>query len=271
LKETNPQQRYTLQIFASDLDKDAIATGRAGIYPRSIAEDVSEKRLDRFFYGGSGGYKVCNEIREMVIFAAQNIIVDPPFTKLDILSCRNLLIYLEPELQAKLIQLFHYSLNAGGYLLLGSAESVGSATPLFAPLPGKSRLYRSLDAPVRVLPVGFPAAFVHTRARLADGTTSLIAAALASALDLQALVENLLLQRFAPVAILVTDDGDMLYVSGKTGKYLEPATGKASLNLFSMAREGLKQALSEAFHRAVRQKIPDTLKHVKVSGNGSAQ
>ena len=271
IEETNPAQRYTLQIFASDLDKEAIATGRAGIYPRSIAEDVSEQRLNRFFTEDPAGYRVCNEIREMVIFAAQNIIVDPPFTKLDILSCRNLLIYLEPELQAKLIQLFHYSLNAGGYLLLGSAESVGAATALFIPLPGKSRLYRSLDAPVRALPVGFPAAFVSTHAKLADGTTSSVGAAFASAPDLQALVEKLLLQRFTPVSVLVTDDGDMLYVSGKTGKYLEPATGKASLNLFSMAREGLKQALSEAFHRAVREKTSDTLKNVKVSSNGSAQ
>lgn len=270
IEEANPLQRYALQIFASDLDKDAIATGRAGIYPRSIAADVSEKRLNRFFVEDPGGYRVCNEIREMVIFAAQNIIADPPFTKLDVVSCRNLLIYLEPELQGKLIQLFHYSLNAGGYLLLGSAESIGAASALFAPLPGKSRLYRRLDAPIRVLPVGFPAAFVHTHTKSADGVTSSGMAALASAPDLQALVEKLLLQRFAPVAILVTDDGDMLYVSGKAGKYLEPATGKASLNLFAMAREGLKQALSEAFHRAVREKKSDTLKNVKVSSNGSA-
>lgn len=271
VEEAQPLQRYTLQIFASDLDKEAIATGRAGIYPHSISEDVSEKRLNRFFVEDPGGYRVCNEIREMVIFAAQNIIVDPPFTKLDLLSCRNLLIYLEPELQAKLIQLFHYSLNAGGYLLLGSAESVGAATALFSPLPGKSRLYRRLDAPARVLPVGFPAAFVNTHARLADGTPTFVATALASVPDLQTLVEELLLLHFTPVAILVTDDGDLLYVSGKTGKYLEPATGKASLNLFSMAREGLKQSLGEAFHRAVREKKSATVKNVKVSSNGLAQ
>ena len=271
IEEANPLQRYTLQIFASDLDKDAIATGRAGIYPRSIAADVSEKRLNRFFVEDPAGYRVCNEIREMVIFAAQNIIVDPPFTKLDVLSCRNLLIYLEPELQAKLVQLFHYSLNPGGYLLLGSAESIGAATALFSPLAGKSRLYRRLDAPARVLPVGFPAAFLNARARSGDGRAAVAARGLPSVPDLQALVERLLLQRFAPVAILVTDEGDMLYVSGKTGKYLEPATGKASLNVFAMAREGLTQALSEVFHRAMRENTAGAIKNVKVSSNGPAQ
>ena len=271
IEESNPLPRYSMQIFASDLDKDAIAVARAGIYPRSVAADVSEKRLNRFFTADPGSYRVCNEIREMVIFAAQNIIVDSPFTKLDVLSCRNLLIYLEPELQAKLIQLFHYSLNGGGYLLLGSAESVGAATALFTPLPGKSRLYQRLQAVARVLPMGFPAAFVNTHASLAAGATAYVAAAFASAPDLQASVEKLLLQRFTPVAILATDTGDMLYVSVKTGKYLEPAPGKASLNLFAMAREGLKQALSEAFRRAVRQKTPDAIKNVKLADNGSAQ
>lgn len=270
LELANPAQRFSLQIFASDLDKDAIATGRAGIYARSTAADVSEKRLNRFFVEDAGGYRVCNEIREMVIFAEQNIIVDPPFTRLDLLSCRNLLIYLESTLQAKLIQLFHYSLNSGGFLVLGSAESTGAATGLFSPLAGKSRIYRRLDAPARVLPVGFPSSFIQ-RHPMPWGDAALDHGDLSSAPNLQLLVEKMVLQRYAPAAVLVTNQGDMLYFSGKTGKYLEPASGKPSLNLFAMAREGLNQALSEAFHRAVRDKTMAKLKNVKIDGSGIKQ
>ncbi|WP_296506845.1 protein-glutamate O-methyltransferase CheR [Rhodoferax sp.] len=269
IEEINPTQRFSLQIFASDLDKEAIATGRAGIYTRNIAAEVTEKRLNRYFVEDVGGYRVCNEIREMVIFAEQNVIADPPFTKLNLVSCRNLLIYLESELQAKLIQLFHYSLNPGGYLVLGSAESIGTASNLFSPLDGKSRIYRRLDAPARVLPVDFPAAFVLSHPRW-GGATSPQQGDIPLGANLQVLVEKLVLQHYAPAAVLVTDQGDMLYFSGKTGKYLEPASGKPSLNLFAMARDGLNQALSEAFHRAVREKTAAELKSVKVTGNGLA-
>lgn len=271
IEESKPAQRFSLQIFASDLDKDAIATCRAGVYSRSIAADVPEARLNRFFVEDIAGYRVCNEIREMVIFAEQNLIVDPPFTKLDLLSCRNLLIYLESELQAKLIQLFHYSLNPGGFLVLGSAESVGTAAGLFSPLAGKSRIYRRLDAPARVLPIGFPAAFVQTYPKSWGGAAGPEHGGVISAPNLQVLVDRLVLLRYAPAAVLATDQGDMLYFSGRTGKYLEPATGKPSLNLFAMAREGLNQALSEAFHRAVREKTVANLKNVKVSGDGVTQ
>jgi two-component system CheB/CheR fusion protein len=271
LKAANPVQRYALQIFASDVDKEAIAAGRAGLYPRSIAADVSAPRLERYFVEDPGGYRVCNEIREMVIFAEQNIIADPPFTKLDLLSCRNLLIYLESELQVKLMQLFHYSLVTGGYLLLGSAESIGPATALFAPLPGKGRIYRQLDTPARILPVDFPAAYGQAHVRSGVSMAPGHEAALAIP-NLSLLVENLVLQRYAPAAVLVTGEGEMLYFSGKTGKYLEPASGKPSLNLFAMARGGLNQALNEAFHRAVREKSEARLKKIKVDGHsGSAQ
>ena len=126
LAQVRPARAYSLQIFATDLDKDAIDKARQGVYPANIAGDVSAERLRRFFVKEEHGYQVGKEIREMVIFAPQNLIMDPPFTKLDILSCRNLLIYLAPELQKKLLPLFHYSLNPGGILFLGSAETVGA-------------------------------------------------------------------------------------------------------------------------------------------------
>ena len=135
----------SLQIFATDLDRDAIDKARAGVYPANIAADVSPERLRRFFVQEERGYRVGKEIREMVVFAPQNVIMDPPFTKLDLLICRNLLIYLDPELQKKLLPLFHYSLNPGGVLFLGSAETIGAFADLFAPLDGKTRLYRRLD------------------------------------------------------------------------------------------------------------------------------
>ncbi len=266
LEELKPVHRFSLQIFASDLDPDAIATARAGVYPRSIAADVCEKRLTRFFVEDAGGYRVCNEIREMVIFAQHNLIADPPFTKLHLLSCRNLMIYLESELQAKLVQLFHYSLHREGFLVLGNAEAV-PGHDLFAILPGKSRLYKRLDAPLRELPLGFPSAFKsYTKASEAFDQRRVMTIS-----NLQAAVERLILLRFAPAAVLVTDQGEVLYFSGKTGRYLEPATGKPSTNLFSMAREGLSQALSESFHRAVRDQAPGSIKHVKLEDKGDKQ
>ena len=259
----NTGQRYKLLIFASDLDKGAIARARAGVYPESISADISEARLKRFFVPEASGYRVSNEIREMVIFAAQNVIVDPPFTRIDFLSCRNLLIYLEAGLQEKLLQLFHYSLTPGGYLLLGSSESVGPASALFAGLPGRSRIYRRLDVPTPALPSGMPSAFSPTGSRSMGGASHGQGTS-AMAPDIQLLVEQLVLAHYAPAALLVSAKGDMLYVSGKTGKYLEPAAGKPNLNLFAMARDGLKQALSDAFYRAMRENKAATLKRVRI-------
>ena len=144
--------RVSAQIFATDLDRDAVEQARQGVYPANIAADVSPERLRRFFAQEERGYRIRKEIRESVVFAPQNIVMDPPFTKLDILSCRNLLIYLSPELQKKLIPLFHYSLNPGGILFLGSAETVGTHSPLFGPLDAKNRLYRRLRAPRALRP-----------------------------------------------------------------------------------------------------------------------
>ena len=270
LDEMDTAQRYKLLIFASDLDKDAIARARAGIYPAGIAADVSEARLKRFFVPEASGYRISNDIREMVIFAEHNVIFDPPFTKIDFLSCRNLLIYLETSLQDKLLQLFHYSLNPGGCLLLGSSESVGAASALFSPLPGKSRLYRRLDVPAHPLSTDMPTAFDALGTRLA-GVALRAQGASAVGPDLQLLVEQLVLSHYAPAALLVGAKGEMLYVKGKTGKYLEPASGKPNLNLFAMARDGIKRALSETFYQAVREHKTANLKRVRIDSNRPAQ
>ena len=227
---------------------------------------MSPERLSRFFAKEERGYRVRKEIREMVIFAPQNLIMDPPFTKLDILSCRNLLIYLAPEVQKKLIPLFHYSLNPGGILFLGSAETIGGFTDLFAPLSGKSRLFRRTESALRPEPVEFPSSFSAAppggpEARPAPKPP----------LSLQSLADQLVLQRYAPPAVLVNDKGDIFYISGRTGKYLEPAAGKANWNLFAMAREGLRYELSGAFQKALRQKGSVALHGLKVGTNGGEQ
>jgi len=240
---------FRLQIFATDLDRDAIDKARQGLYPENISADVSPGRLKRFFTQEGRGYRVRKDIRDMVIFAPQNLIMDSPFTRLDILSCRNLLIYLAQEVQRKLIPLFHYSLCPGGILFLGSAETIASATDLFVPLAGKSRLYRRAKSVLGTEPVEFPTSF-STPASLASGTHS----APKPLLSLQSLADQLVLRRYSQPAVLVNDKGDILYVNGRTGKYLEPASGKANWNLFAMARDGLRYALSEGFRKALRQK-----------------
>jgi len=254
------------QIFATDLDGDAIDKARQGLYPANITADVSAERLQRFFFQQEHGYCVSKEIREMVIFAPQNIVMDPPFTKLDVLVCRNLLIYFGSELQKKLLPVFHYSLKPGGILFLGSAESVGAAADLFAPLDGKTRLFRRLDSAVRTEPIVFPYSF--STAMPAAPETSEAPKPVA---NLQNLADQLLLQRYSPAAVLVNDKGDILYISGRTGKYLEPAAGKANWNIYVMAREGLRYELTTGLRAAVQQKGAVTLKDLKVTTDGGVQ
>ncbi|MEI7733313.1 MAG: chemotaxis protein CheB [Verrucomicrobiota bacterium] len=266
LAKPKPKLNFALQIFATDLDRDAIDKARQGLYPENIAADISPERLSRFFAKEAHGYRVRKEIRELVIFAPQNLIMDPPFTKLDILSCRNLLIYLTAEMQKKLMPLFHYSLSPGGLLLLGSAETIGSFTNLYTPLSGKFRLFQRRDSALQPDSIEFPSAFTpvphaEAEARLAPKP----------ALNLQTLADQLVLQRYSPPSVLTNDKGDILYISGRTGKYLEPAAGKANWNIFAMARESLRYDLTNAFQKALRQKTPVRLPGLQVGTNGGTQ
>ena len=264
LEKHKPAKNIALQIFATDLDTKAIEKAREGVFPSNIAADVSAKRLDRFFVKVERGYQAAKSIRETVIFAPQNIIMDAPFTKLDLVCCRNLLIYLMPEVQKKLIPLFHYSLNPGGFLFLGIAETVGTFTNLFEPLAAKTRLYRRLDTAPTAEPVEFPATFVRTQ----PGGP---AKPLKPTASLQTLADQLLLQTYSPAAVLTNDKGDILYISGRTGKYLEPAAGKANWNIYAMAREGLGYELTAAFQKALRRKETVKLENLSVGTNGGKQ
>jgi chemotaxis methyl-accepting protein methylase len=266
LEKLQPEARFTLQIYATDLDPDAIDRARKGFYPDNIAADVSPERLIRWFVPEEGGgYRIAKEIREMVVFAAQNIASDPPFTKLDLLCCRNLLIYFGPQLQKKLLPLFYYALNRDGLLLLGSAETIGNFGDLFSAVSTKQRIFRRLDLQLPATGLDFPAVLArdaHLPPEAARGERSD---------NLGQLTDYLIQQTWAPAAVLVNRDGDILYVSGRTGKYLEPAAGKTNINLHAMAREGLREALTGVLHRALKDPQPIVLGGLRVGTNGGTQ
>ena len=267
LDHLNLTRRYALQIFATDLDRDAIDRARQGFYPVNITADVTPERLHRFFSQEEYGYRIGKEIRETVTFATQNVIMDPPFTRLDLLLCRNLLIYLEAALQKKLLPLFHYSLIPGGVLFLGNAETVSTCSDLFIPLLHKSRLFQRQESVRCSEPVAFPAI---TFSPALAGTLPEVKMP-RPAVNLQTLADQLLLRHYSPPAVLASDQGDILYINGRTGKYLEPAAGKANWNIFAMAREGLRFELTGAFQKVVRERGTLTVAGCSVGNNGGTQ
>ena len=233
-----------IQIFATDIEEEAIEKARTGIYPENIAQDVSPERLRRFFLKVEGGYQISKHIRDLCAFAAQNVIKDPPFSKVDLISCRNLLIYVGQVLQKKVLTTFHYALNPNGFLLLGSAESTGEFADLFRAVDPKVKLYgkKSVGTPLRVefgpvVPIPPP----HP----ATGATAELPA-LRTSLEIQREADRLIMNKYSPAAVVIDEHLDILQFRGQTGAYLEPAPGEASLNLIRMAREGLKLELNAA-------------------------
>ena len=264
LEKFSPHGGISLQIFATDLDNDAIETARKGLFPVSIAGDVSPDRLNRFFVSTDEGYRVNAEIREMVVFAKQNIVMHPPFTKIDILTCRNLLIYMESELQKKILGLFYYCINPEGIMILGSSESLGKQSNLFTPVDAKLRIFKRTENVTSPELFDFPSSF--SRSKMTN-IEKLIPTTLAP--NIQMLADELLLQHFSPPGVLVNPDGDIIYISGRTGKYLEPAVGKANLNIFAMLREGLLNEFSIAFRKAILTKETVVLHHIKIGSTDS--
>ena len=268
------KQDYTVQVFATDIDSRAIATARAGIYPTSMTADISPERLKRFFTlePDGSGYRIHKSIRDMLVFSEQDLIKDPPFSKLDLICCRNLLIYLGAELQKKIIPLFHYALKPGGILFLGTSEGVGDFDDLFSVLDRKSKLYqrkedfhgmrrtflsRFLSPPT--------AADMISVSRPPGGAKAVFP----SKLPLREMTEQALLQHFAAVAALINAQGDILYLHGRSGMYLEPAPGEAGINnILKMAREGLRSSLAKSLHQAVASNQNVSLKALQVKSNG---
>jgi chemotaxis methyl-accepting protein methylase/signal transduction histidine kinase len=241
------QSRSRVQIFATDVDDGALEIARAGVYPESIALDVTPQRLKRFFTRDDHHYTIAKSIRESVVFAAQDLIADPPFSKLDLVSCRNVLIYLEPAVQDKSMAVFHFALNPGGYLFLGSAESTGSHDEWFAPVSKRSRIFRRVGVGQRPL-FGFPLA------QPAPGDADEAAVTKATADPSVTALANLgLLEHFAPAALVVRRTGQIAHFYGAMERYIELPTGEATLDVVSLARGPLKPTVRAALHDAVRR------------------
>ena len=267
LRELN--RHFEVQIFGTDLDAEAIETARAGVYPGGIAIDVSAERLERHFLQEDHVYRVNKEIRDMLVFAPHNIIKDPPFTKLDMISCRNLLIYLNAELQQRLLPIFHYALKSSGLLFLGPSETIGNFDHLFVPLDKRWKIFQRIGTAeaAQVLPEMPAEGYVQgdvTATKSRSGPP-----ALAKDVQLSTLVERLLLDRFAPTSVVCNERGGIVYIHGRTGNYLEPVVGKPRHNLLEMAREGLRLELSTALRQASTQKQGVARPNVRVKTNGS--
>jgi two-component system CheB/CheR fusion protein len=258
-------RNLNVQIFATDIDAEAIETARTGIYPGSISTDVSQGRLKQFFTRHDSSYQINKEIRETCIFAVQDVIKDPPFTKLDLLCCRNLLIYMEAELQKKLLPIFHYALKPEGFLFLGTSETVGGFRDLFSTVEKKWKIYRRRES----------AAAMHRLVELpvrVEREPGLPAPAKALPdLTLAQLAQRTLLDEYAPPSVIIDDNGTMHYIHGRTGKYLEPAPGEVKCNILDMAREGLRVELPAAMRKVMAEKRDITYEGLRVKGNGSVQ
>ena len=262
------KQNYQIQIFATDIDVRSVETARAGLYPANIAADITPERLARFFTAApdGGAYRINKGIRELLIFSAQDLIKDPPFSRMDLICCRNLFIYMSGELQKRLIPLFHYALVPGGALFLGSSESVGEFTDLFATVDRSAKLYRRND----MVPAGFRPSLTPQLPSLLQGNLSLPPRKgnAGAKPPLRELTERLLLKHCTPAAVLVTAAGDILYLHGRTGRYLEPAPGEAGLNILKMAREGLRLPLTATLHKVALSRERSTHSDLRVKTNG---
>lgn len=265
LAELKPGARYTLQIFATDLDPDAIDRARHGLFARAVAAAMPAERLRRCFAEEDHGYRIRKDVRNMIIFAQQNVISDPPFTRLDLLSCRNLLIYLSAKLQQQLIPLFHYALKPGGHLILGNADTPGQFSDLFAVLAPGSRIYKRLQSTPQRRLLYFP-----NRVALAAPAIPYETRPATMNSNLQMQVEQQLLKHHSPASVLISKDGDILYIHGRTGAFLEPAAGKANWNIHAMAREPLRYELDDLLRRAL-QSDGQTLQRAVLVLDGGGQ
>lgn len=259
------QKSCPVQIFATDVDEDALEVARQGVYPESIVTDVSPERLGRFFTRvGDASYQVSKQLREIVVFARQNLVTDAPFSKLDLIVCRNLLIYLEPDIQKKVLALLHFSLNEGAFLFLGPSETIGGHIDLFEPVSKKWRIFRRIGParPERVeVPITTAVDPLVPLRRLAPPSTT-------RPVSFAEMTHRLLLDQFAPPAVLINRKYEILYFFGATDRYLAVPAGEPTQDLMMMARDGLRTKLRSAIHKAVRENGPVTLQGAQVKRNG---
>ncbi|GAB3868904.1 chemotaxis protein CheB [Hymenobacter segetis] len=272
--EMTPPSYLKLQIFATDINPDAIDFARAGLYPENVTADVSPERLRRFFTKDEDGYRIKKEVRDVVVFAVHDLNKDAPFTKLDLLVCRNLLIYLSAELQKNLVPIFHYALNPGGLLFLGPSENLTGFQDLFLPLDVKWKISRRTDTPSSLTRLAnFPFALARQHAQAAPASTAgpMTSHPARKEGPFAALVQRVLLRQYTPPAVVINPKGEILYVNGRTGRYLEPAPGLGAMNVFDMAREELNYELSEAVHQAVATRQDVVAEGVKLRLDAGVQ
>ena len=268
-----------LQMFATDIAEANLDKARHGFYAKSVAQDVSPERLRRFFVEDEGGYRIIKPLRERVVFARQNLISDPPFSRMDLISCRNVMIYLEPSLQKKLVASFHYALKPEGFLFLGASESIGGFAELFGPVDKKQKIFSKRAAPTlafhlpvkkesgeRLQPDKAPPAAPLT-GRKQGGVSDAFLAELSAEREADRVTVN----QFAPPGVLINADLQILQFRGSTGVYLEPATGKATFDLLKMARDGLMLPLRATINRAKKENQIARTDGVSVGENGKTR
>jgi two-component system, chemotaxis family, CheB/CheR fusion protein len=264
------KKEFNVQVFATDIDSGAIETARSGLYPKSIAVDVPTEILTRYFQQEEGSYRVNKNIRDMVVFALQNVIADPPFSKTDLISCRNLLIYVGHEVQKKVLSLFHYSLKHDGILFLGSSETIGEYTDLFSSLERKWKIYRRKDSGLHhgvMSEMNIPGLAPH----IILGAQDLGHAKIPHRGGYRDVAEKVLLERYGPAGVLINDKAEILYVHGRTGKYLEIRSGEFSGNIVGMARQGLKLELASTIRDAIAKKEEVRHEKLRVKTDGEDQ
>jgi two-component system CheB/CheR fusion protein len=260
---------FPVQIYATDLNGVAIDRARAGFYPKAISHDITPERLRRFFVELDGGYRISKALRDMCVFARHNALVDPPFSRMDLICCRNLLIYVEPQVQKKLMPVLHYALKPHGFLMLGGAETIGTYRDLFDSEDARSKLYSKrsgkahLEMPA-LIARGNPIALAAGEKRPRPGREL----PRDVQTDVQREADRVLMSRYAPAGVLVNADLEVLQFRGDTGVYLTPAPGRASLNLLKMAREGLIVSLRSALHRARKEGSMAREEGVRIKSNG---
>lgn len=262
------KKHLNLQIFATDIDPEAVQRARAAEYSEAIGAEVSPERLKRFFTKKDHSYKLKSEIRDMIIFAVQDIVTDPPFAGLDLVSCRNLLIYLDTALQGKVLSLFHYTLNPNGYMLLGTSESIGEYSDLFAPVDVKSKIFRAKKVLFQRAVINLPIGDVAGSGPKYHGGD------LHKVMDVRGIVEKALLNEYAPACVLIDENYDILYFQGQTDRYLSPPQGAPTFNLLKIVSASLRQRLSAALHKAFQQGGSTTFHGVRIKeheGSGTVE
>lgn len=260
-------KKLKVQLFATDLDGNAINLARQGVYPETIATDVNEERLSRYFQSYSTTFRIKKEIRDQIIFAEHNLVKDPPFSKQDLISCRNLLIYLNLAAQKRVFTIFDYALKPGGILFLGSSESLGEFANHFDIIDRKHKIFRHKNIVLAKMPnIG---ELFREPTNIKTENPSLLK--IQAKENLAGITERLLLANYAPACAIINNEGDAIYFSGNTGKYLQPSPGEAKLNVIDMAREGLKTDLRTLILKTGKSKKTEVRKGITVKTNGSFQ